>query len=226
MAIFIDDFESQDFSVWTGETKSGGSTLEVIAGAKYCNSYGAHSDCPAWNENAYCYKTLVSSYTTVYCRKYVYFNTLGIADGSARDIMTFLSSGGFRSAALGFYNDSGTYKWWIYDRGIASTTLASPTISEDTWYCVEQKVVYGAGGDHKFYLDGVLKLDTAPDLTGWNMQTVEAGLSAKTGGHGVAADSHFDCVVVDSSYIGPISGVSIPVMMHHYGHHISKIIRG
>lgn len=230
MAIFEDDFESNDFSAWTDTATSTGETASVVTTDPHCGTYHADFDCDgsSGGETAYVYKT-ISSAATIYARGYFKIKTSLPQENGEYTLMQLVGTGWI--AELKLRDVVGTKKWRLsYHSGASHLTSdyePTPAIALDTYYCLElYTYVHATEGAYKVYIDGVERISVSgldTDEHG-DMDRVSVGetYSRFADIHGVFAD----CVVVDSSYIGPISGVSIPVAMHHYGHHISKIIRG
>jgi len=224
MAIFEDGFESGDFTAWTGTTVSDTyGSLTVQDTTKHKGTYAANSTITsqaAWT-NAFCYKTF-TGVTTAYMRQYVYVSSFSTPN-YARGFMGLVGS----VVAVYVGLDGNSRYLRIKGEGLTETT-SSTALSLNTWYCVEVKyVVHATNGEVRVWLDGVAVDDLTQ--TGKDTSAVSSVLQGRSGwwdGYSVAGTVFVDCVVVADAYIGPISSVSIPVMMHHYGHHINKIIRG
>jgi len=207
--LFSDGFESGDFSQWTGTTVSGGNTLEVIAGAKHCGNYGAHSICTAWTGETYCYKTLASSHTTIYIRGYFYLNSVSQMSGYGTSLIEVVNSGGTNIARVGFYNDGGTTKLAVKIYGDSSWTVGS-ALSTGQWYCIETKLVFDAStGEQHVYLDGFEDITRTSLALITNAQTIHVGQVVLAGGHSSDTDVYVDCVVVADAYIGPEAAATL-----------------
>jgi len=210
--IFADDFESNNYSSWTGTYFQSGTTLETVGTPIHHGLYSSHALAVAWKDYAYSYRNFAAA-ATVYSRLYVRIVS-GPADGRFT-LFNTLASDYWRNSivGVGIYNDAGTLKWllrYLSGSAMTSVTLASPTPSLNTWYCVEVGCkVDNANGEAHFYLDGTEKLTaTGIDNDGiGNIAYMWAGVTEQGlgGGSGVK-ECYLDCVKVASSYVGTEGG--------------------
>lgn len=203
--LFSDGFESGDFSAWTGTIVTSGNTLEVITGAKYTGSYGAHSVATAYNDTALCYKTFGSTYTTLYVRIYLYIVQFNFTSGYADSIIQIVNNTGTIIESFGIYNDAGTLRPAIRDYSDSSWTYTG-SMTTGTWYCFEAKTVCASGtGELRLYLDGIDTVDETGINNPYTPNQVNCGQNAGFGGHSGTVEIYYDDVVVADAYIGPIS---------------------
>lgn len=228
--IFSDGFESNDFSAWTDTQVTGvGSTITVESidphhGTYHCKAYTNTSAANAWvwkdiAEQSTCYgRAYIKILSNLPSTPSDYYHPLGL----------FANSGATGLAYAAVYNDGGTVKWILRYRNGANllNSISSVTVSLDTWYCVELKVVVdGSVGEAILYIDGsAVATETSIDTDNYgNVDRFVTGERYAT--RDTVHSIYVDCVVVADARIYCESAVSIPVMMHHYNR-INKIIRG
>jgi len=200
-AIFSNGFEECDFSAWTGNSTSNG-VVEVITANPHHGTYHANvttDNVAAWC-SAYVYKQ-ISAESTLYSRMYIYINSMSGAN-YMRGILGFQSGSEIvrvgltvnRELRLRYLNVS-----TIYD--VVSATVLNTT----QWYSLELKaVIDGVNGEYRVYLDGV----EINDITQTAIDTDDHGSINRVrvgvqDAYALASDFDIDCVVIDSSYIGP-----------------------
>jgi hypothetical protein len=211
MAIFFKGFEEGDFSAWTGV--SGTPSVSNVV-----SHHGTWSATVSADTNEYWYQDGFSSGTNRFCRFYWRIETLP-SWGDWGDIVQLVDTADSVRLRMGYWNDADTIKWFL---SVTGQTEFTESVSVGTWYNLE--VEYDADDDlHHLYRNGTEIIEVSNAET-TSIDQVRMG-SPFAGGQ-LGQTMYFDCVEVDSSYIGPEATVSIPVMMHHYGHHINKIIRG
>lgn len=223
MAVFTDGFETGDFSLWTATA----GTPVIVGAPVHHGSNAAQFDAIG----DYCIETHGSYYNLLYHRWYFYY-TGTLTSGQQCSLVMLRHDGGYWAAILYIYNDSGSYKLRLrYNNGATINTYALGTtvLSASTWYCVELKAdmetdAPSNDGSYQVWLNGVSEIDNIPncDTTIFSYNQIYFG----EGDGAAALTVTQDCLVVDTSRINCESAVSIPVMMHHYNHHIHKIIRG
>lgn len=206
--VFEDGFESNDFSAWTGTTTSGG-TIQTSDVNPHSGSYHANASITGTGtRTAYCYKTGFDE-SRINVREYVYFHDR-VTNGTSDEIMvlqvwgdTALFQMGIRSWDAywgGRYRKAGVWTAW---------NNVSLEASLNTPYCVETEFyVHATEGWFKAYLDDTLIFSDVNIDTSQNGNAVEirCGVvqSVLNGDYQHSVD--LDCVVVDSSYIGPEAG--------------------
>lgn len=208
--IFNDGFESGDFSAWTSQVSSGaGSTITVESADPYAGSYHGKAYCEVATAAAYTYKDFTGQ-PTVYAHAKIQIRDNLPSSGNSFIVFTVgANSGATTMGYVNVYNDGGTVKWQLGLRNGASveTSLSSETVSLNTYYEVELKVVVdNAAGEGILYIGGV----EAASLTGkdtnnyGNIDRVHVGerYSSSATTHTV----YFDNVTVADTYIGPDAG--------------------
>jgi hypothetical protein len=170
--LFVDSFESGDFSLWSGTIINTAGTASVQSSVVYSGcSYAAEMSVGTASGStiygADCYEELSTTYSTLYARAYVRFSItpstgnsfqIGPNIGDANDVddlvcLNLINSGGTLYWQLGYLNNGA----WTTDN------IASPTITANTWYCVEimDKAASGTG-QVSLWINGVL----AANMTG------------------------------------------------------------
>ena len=197
--IFSDGFESGDFSAWS--EISGGGTIEVVNTKPHHGVYSAHF-VGTGNSHAYAIQ-YIGSYATLYHRLYIYI------DSSTVDaygyFLTQMGSNYIDFFQLGVTGASRALYLQYRDGGAGNTSTSATTLSLDTWYCIEVKLVKSSTvGEVVVYLNDV----EVSDLTHTGLNNDDAGNTFRVG-VGVlnewayVIDEFIDCVVVADAYIGP-----------------------
>ena len=202
--IFSDGFESGNFSAWTG-TSYNYYAPTVVSDYVHHGSYAAKCSSPN-NGYSQVYKNLGSSYTTLYTRAYMRFDSLPTSSGIAIYLLSHADTqerlGTGWPANVMIKNDAGTVKWGVryyafgwYD----AVSTSSPQAT--TWYCVELKTVFSSSGEIRLYIDGTEVLSvTGLDWSGG--ATDRIAIRSDVEGATFTATTRFDCVVVADTYIG------------------------
>jgi hypothetical protein len=211
-SIFIDGFESGDFSKWTGNSTQSGNTLEVQSNIKYQGSYAAHATLGDY----YNYECTIEnidngSRVLAFARSYVRYESAP----SIGDEVLFLTLQSVQYpgivAGMGIKNVSGTLKFcFVYMNGTETdVTINSPTPSPSTWYSFEVKgYINNGAGEARGYINGIeqftyTNLNNSADD---RLYSVNAG-PTWSGGLGTR-ETYWDNVVVSNSYIGPFNSWS------------------
>jgi len=210
--IFEDGFESGDFSNWSGTTASSG-TISVTNANPKQGTYNARSELSGSGERkAYCYKSGFNE-GIIHVRLYVMFKD-AIPSASTSDGISIMyvrnvdNTAGLFQVSVGYtnsrwqgnYRKAGTWTTW---------NNASHTASLDTWYCVEAAYyVHATEGYFKVWVNETLIFeDTNIDTSqNGNAGEVRVGVHSSYSTNSLSHKVDIDCVVVDSSYIGPLSG--------------------
>lgn len=150
---------------------------------------------------AICYKTIASN-AIAYLRYYIKFTSLALASAGERVELGGLNSGGWTYAASpALLKPAAAIIWglWTQENGVSAGYNGTHTPVVDTWYCLE--VLRDVTNDlQKLWVDGVLEVDATRAIT-TNTARAYVGLGYNSEANiNVAA---YDCVVVDTSYIGP-----------------------
>lgn len=192
-SIFSDDFESGDFSAWTGTVQT--PTIQSVT--TYHGTYAARCLC-AW-PYGYFYKTLTSTYTNIFCRIYLYL-TGTLYDGGNAWFIKFMDASNNDLLGAGYQNVGGTLQVTI-ERDSWDIIASNYTISTGEWHYLELE--YDAvGGVQNLWIDGgnvfawVRARDTA-------VKTVKVGLLPNTVWDGGLCSLYVDCANVADAYIGP-----------------------
>lgn len=219
MVIFSDGFETNDFSAWTRTNNDAGCSITVSNTQKHTGSYSAYVvSGGGWGADA---EKDFAAQTTAYLRQYVYWTAFP-GSGKSTACCFIMSSASYGLAGAGVTNDAGTIKWVLYaEDGGTNVVLATDNPALNTWYCIEVKGVKGNGtGEARFYLEGTEKLSLT-NLT-QNVDIERIGVGEWAMGVYSTPTCYIDCVVADSSYIGPEGappgvtvkkGGSLPSMM-------------
>ena len=188
-AVFSDGFESNNFDAWDWTDGAVSTQSAIKHDGNYAMSYTGAT-------NVFAAKDLGTGYSTFYVREYVYVHTFP----DVWDLFSLLCSrdASYGSGAdVGVYNDGGTQKFALSlpSGWVASSSVVSP----DTWYCIELKVVSGAGtGAAYLYVNGSLVCSSSTE-------TINAVRYVYAGSiwSGISCTAYVDCFVANTSYIGP-----------------------
>lgn len=210
--LFEDGFESGDFSSWTDIVKDNDATLQVRNSQQHLGSYSSYS----WvtditNSSAYMFKTLRNSHTTFHARAYVCIAEATTISNRFSEIMVILDPTNTHPVAALLVRGNGSNSWWqvVYRNGDGwSFSWLLDTISLNSWYCVELKVVVGPGvGEIGFWLNGNSKFN-GTNLDNDNQTTSVATLrlgctsSPVVFGAGSNLGLYIDDVSIAENYIG------------------------
>ena len=141
--IFKDNFESGDFSKWTGTYVTKSETVRVVDWRPLEGDFHGRfrSDGGGRYENAYCYKK-ISSVDEIYVRAYVNIpRGLPLEDNGDRFYVIRLRANGNSLAGIGIRHNGGVDKWIIYARDgsgwVGPVYAAEPNVKGGRWYCIE-----------------------------------------------------------------------------------------
>jgi hypothetical protein len=211
--IFSDNFESRNFAGWNnGLNTATNGTGNITTVMPKEGLYAANlSQASQFGSYARVDESLLTGQQTLYVRGYFYFNSLSIASGNAERLCRVKSSVFGSTAFLGLANNSGTMEFYIQDAANSSWTYdTADNVTTGTYYSVEMKVYVGVGatdGDVVLWVNGVQRAErTGMNLKQYgNSNEVQLGCVVIGGSGNVAVHLQLDSVVIDSSYIGPIS---------------------
>ncbi len=176
---FSDTFASGNFSAWSGTS----GTCSIVTSPVYNGaSYAAETN------TGYIYKTLSTSYSSLYARVYAYFPSL---------------PGGNN---LLYFQDSS----WAYSVGIqifptyldvqlnwSSVASVAETWSLSTWYCFELYAANGSGnGTITAWINGVQAVTSTNNTFSFTFQNVFLGSNNNA--------IYFEYAVVGNAYNGPL----------------------
>lgn len=208
--IFEDNFETGDFSKWTGISVSSGETATVVNLKPHHGIYNGRfaSDARTSSEYAYCYRSIDN--TEVYARGYVYVpRGLPLNDNGDRFYFMRLRAGSQSLSGVGIRRNNGVDRWILYGSdgsGLVGPSYAgSSTIQTGRWYCVELHWKKDASqGLVEVYVDGTKILQITGIDTSYygNANKVDFGLISATSVQ-QAQIIYGDCFKLATAYIGP-----------------------
>lgn len=212
-ALFIDGFESGDFSKWTGSGTQSGNTLGIQSSIKYQGSYAARATLGNYDNYEFTKENIDNgSRVLAFARSYVRYES---APSSGNEVLflTLQSVTAYPGiiAGIGIKNVGGILKFCFdYMNGtLQEATIDSPVPSPSTWYSFEVKgYINNGAGEARGYING-LELFTFTNLNnsaGVRLYEVDAGPS-NSGGTGTR-ETYWDNVVISNSYIGPFNSWS------------------
>jgi hypothetical protein len=214
--LFQDGFESGDFGAWTGTSITSGDSLTVASDNPHHGTYSAKMVRGVTTDDyTYAYKTLASTYTTLYQRVYAKINDVSTtpfdADGKRVDFVIFFNTSWGRIVQAGLYRDAGVVKWHLQYRNAAAwyrAFSATPTPQANTWYCFEVMQTTGSSGSDRLYINGNLAIE----VTGVSNNDRGSPNQIQAFGEYYVASSvtvWIDCVVAADA--GPIGPEVVPV---------------
>jgi len=210
--IFEDGFESGDFSKWYPVTP----TASVTSGNAHHGTYKAVLD--AANEYAQARFTL-APVDHCFMRAYVMFKTFPTTGAQTTILGVYNQAIGRYMAEARLVNDSGVYKWALryYNNGQYTVISEQQKPVLDTWYCVEVegKSNSTTAAESRIYIDGNELTDVSQTGKNNNLPITCGYIWANT-----AVTRWYDCVVIDTAYIGPECALTVNVVG---GGSVSKI---
>jgi hypothetical protein len=203
--LFEDGFESGNFSRWSA---TGGSPT-VTSGDAHHGTYKA-----VLVSGQYAQKIFTSYYDRLSMRVYVLFKTFPNTTGASSPIFGVWNTSPARYMATVYIaNVSGTLKWQLryYNNGsyytVTSGQQTNPSL--DTWYCVEVEGVSNSttNAEARVYVNG----SELTDIT----QTGKNNTAQMNSGYlqvsGSPTSIWYDCVAIDTAYIGPECTLTVNV---------------
>ncbi len=183
-SIFSDGFESGDFSAWS--STAGAATVQ--SSIKHHGTYAAKFEGLdiAWCLDAFAEQSSCNA------RWYVQFSSLP-ASNNYVIIGALETTSGNWLGVLVKNNTAGTWQWGFEEAG--GWSYINATINTGVWYAVE--IEFRSSGTSKLYIDGS-SIDSFSD-SARNVKSFRIGQYNQVD----SLTSYDDCVVVDSSYIGP-----------------------
>lgn len=220
--VFEDGFESGDTSEWTSTTTTG-TTISVVDTDKHCGTYSAKIiNFDAVDDKGRFEKDL-GNYAEIYMRMYFKFDVAPDGDGRIHLIEAKDADNNTIHFFLNLHKDATNYRWQIYlweggtEGGFEIYYSSYFTFNADTWYCIEGGYkIHASDGFGKVWADGNLVIDqtgkdtTTEDQTHTNQLVLE--IRRRDNAESSNRTIHLDCVVVDSSYIGPESANTAPTI--------------
>ena len=147
--VFEDDYETGDYSAWTGILNKTGSEMLISTTEVYNGSYAAECSLGAeWGAYAFAYYNM-SAETVLYHREYVQVSFLPL-DGITCDLFGIMDADRVNHlATIAIDNTGGTGVRWklsYYNNGIEESQYSTDVeIKADTWYYIELMVKSGNG---------------------------------------------------------------------------------
>lgn len=213
--LFQNGFEEGDFSAWTGNTTGSGATLSVVSDKKRTGTYSGHFYTPggSW---ATIYKTLASTYSTIYIGERVWLDNLPATDQSITMMGAFSGTPADATtvAVAGLFNPSGTPVWSVKWRNGANLVRENSSRKATTgaWHFIVMKVVvHGTNGEVKLWVDNDLVIDLTgkdTDALG-NISRVSA--EAGTWGYTSAAEGWVDDFMVSEVPFSSVDSRSVKI---------------
>lgn len=200
------DCATLDFCEFDGTTVSAGCVAEVIDTDPYRGTYHAHFETDADGLASYAKRTTGINHAEIYARIHIKFKTLPTGNREAGGIYYYASG---TSLALLRIRTGGTPsgpRFRIQGRNGAvlqdDAVYGDTLLVVDTWYAVEfYALIDASAGIYRVYVDGVMDLErTGYDTNDFgNVDDVRIGIRDCA----EVVSQYVDCVVIDSSYIGP-----------------------
>ncbi len=194
-AIFIDGFESGDFSKWTDTYPSSPSVQSIV---KHIGSYAMET-----TANAQGVEKAIGLPSDVYARFYYNYHT-SLAGTNYNYIMKFTDITRNNALWVGVDEASGgSIRIRVTDGSTFSDIDAITVFVPDTWYSIEVRLLSAVGGRYELYVNGNLELSRNFDshlITNYYLYLYESSP--------ISVEEYFDDVVVSTSYIGPYSSWS------------------
>ena len=213
MAIFNDSFETSPdgFSPWTSHTHDGSSSNSIDTSNPYPTISGNNNNATFTIVGSGGYsqadKTSLTSGSDYYLRAYYKLASgLPASDGDMMTMQGAMSNTYEYGAFCEIKRVSGQLYWGIchFENSVEQDTFESTPSNPTTgqWYCIEiERDV--SGGLIRLWVDEVLKVSVSRSISG-NNNLAEVGCGYKN--FSGSTTMYVDSVVVDSAYIGPISG--------------------
>lgn len=198
--VFEDGFEGTD-EAWTEVSNP---DLNCAARVHH-GSEASESQIVSAAGSNYSYAVLGSTYTELYARSYINIDELS-GTGQCRGTLTLANEQGGTICGLRIDGADRSVIIEYMDGTLQTLDNNSMILSLDTWYCIE---VYAycdnSAGEARLWVDESL----THNVTGIDTVIANKILDRVTVGCGYAWPTtrvYCDCVVVDSSYIGPEAG--------------------
>jgi len=206
---FKDDFESGDFSAWSGLTLTSGDNATVAVTLPYSGIYSAEFQTGAavsGIRRACAYKNIGQS-PVIYARGYFYIaEGLPLVDSDDRfAFIQFVGLDGNIISNLQVRRVEGEDRFSILASTGAMQTTTEVYPRNNTWYCLELFTrIHATEGAIKAYINGVerLAMTQINTTTDGNVNTIRFGLANSVNiQHRVVVYS--DLAAISTSYIGP-----------------------
>lgn len=188
MAVFIDEFESGDFTAWDGTN----GTPQVVSTTHHHGTY-----CMEFMGIESAYADLGASYNEIWTRLYVKFNSLPGSEYYGIDLMTVGAAANWNyGTTVRVQNDDTGCFFGLYSASYSFRFGVKTAITTGVWYCVELYRHAGLDNASVLYLNGSVELnDTGVDY--YDADRVLVGGEAQ-----LSTTAYIDCVIVDNSSPG------------------------
>lgn len=223
MAIFADDFESDDWTAWTGGATAAGCSRDTVNTDKHHGTYAAYCTMGGGGaDQATFYKTFASAQATLYGRVYIKLKTSDNPSNSKYMTVLAFYGSNFMAQVRLYKNSSGTKKIRLVYRSGSSTINndVNFTFVVDVWYCIELYAkIDNAAGEFKVWRDGVQthNISGVDNNEYGNVARMYCGCQYST--WDVANEMYTDCCVADTSYIGlESSGMQLFTLHNEMGY--------
>jgi hypothetical protein len=206
--LFMDSFQSGSFNMWTGTYYgNGGSVPSVQSNVVYStNTYAAEMGGGSSMAYSGCYKTLSSTYSTLYARVYVLFSAMPSSGNDYETISIATSADANDLVALWIYSNGGVLTWQLQyytNSGSQTANYVTPTLTANTWYCVElMEAAASINGQVALWVNGGL-VGNITGLTNNGILPQEVDLTANTPAGQSSINVYYDdCEIATMGPIG------------------------
>ncbi|MEM2506059.1 MAG: M14 family metallopeptidase [Nitrososphaeria archaeon] len=212
--LFEDEFESGDFSVWSGAYTTSGDNATVVSINPYEGVYHGCFQTGAITSGvkyAYSYVELSPPASEVFARGYFYIaEGLPLDDSGDRFGLIGFEVNGQIQSTLRIYRSGGVDRFNIVGlNGSSAVQKSSDAVYpvEGRWYCLEFYIkVHGTRGEYRAWINGVERialtnLDTASYGNG--VSRVRFGLTSSVNAQHYV-EVYCDSVVISTRYVGQL----------------------
>lgn len=209
---FEDDFDSADFSRWTGTRTSPGDNATVVKAGLYQGGSSARFASDGKEENEYAYSYVSVDLEEVYVRGYFKFTSVLPFEGNDERIYFIkLLSGGDSLTGFGIRRLQTVDSWVLYGRNGSDWGgpfyADSPTMENNRWYCLElhwkKRATYGLV---EAYVGGkrIAAIDSLDTTQFGNVSEIRVGLASDIATQ-ESLTVYCDYVAVSRGYVGLLS---------------------
>jgi len=158
--IFSDNFESADFSKWTGTKTSQGQSMEVVLDGlpPYEGNYHAKFvvDGGLLATSAYCYYDFAPSYTQINLRAYIYISEF---DNPTQPheyyFVTIATDSGGILCQLGVTGEDAELVFICFtSAGVIMRYGFDEILTSNVWHCLEIQMTQSSNGGYRVWIDG------------------------------------------------------------------------
>lgn len=210
---------ANNLTAWTSTSSNLGGAIAASNTVSLSGSWSikASQDASSTWGGTHATKT-IANVRTYYMRGYHYIDDLGAANGKEIVFMRLDIDTDVPGASIGIYRTGGVTKWALFHRHNAAmvrTTIDTPAPVVNTWCCLEIKLTMSTAndadnGDVEGYVDGTQywNIDNIDASQPWNYSVIKSAIAGRrivSGGTNFTGNNYIDDIVVDTSYIGPLS---------------------